>query len=414
MAVMSTGGRLEEEIASLKSTLLALDQGEKPVDTVKEHKTRITSILNSPDAAVFANDSYYPIHELLSVPPLTTVIIPLDILGLLLHKYDVNEHNGSGMTCLNLAVENTHFNAVRFLIEKDADSRLKSPNPDASQYRPISAIALLASKPHVPLDLFTLLATEETLNGVGMFYFPLHIALQNNNIASARHLIQLGSNTNIRDGCGIMPIEYYERTVSHEYHKDLFCSLIPSSSLEVLRSVCRLLGLEIHGDGGVRCQMMYDLLQRLLVSTSATVAIHATVHRDYRCIDMTLNEELIVKPSFTFKAAYLSSVLLLMLDYNIVSTPHVIAPYLHGSATEEDRGYARAIDTVWQAYLRKPRTKSLLTLCIQKTRACMNSLQESSFELLPVPAYIRSLLKYQNVAGAICEALLLWPECKTL
>jgi hypothetical protein len=184
---MAGNRSLEIEIGSLKRTLLALDKGEQPMDTISDHKPRITEVLASSDLSVLMKDTYCPIRDLLSVKPLEKVEVPLDILDLLLSRFNVNDGRGE-IRSLQLAIINDHFLAARFLVAKGADVYHYNNLP----------IIYLAMKRDVPLDLFNILATDETLNG-RLGRCPLHVSVQYNNIAIARRLMQLGANINTKE-----------------------------------------------------------------------------------------------------------------------------------------------------------------------------------------------------------------------
>jgi hypothetical protein len=409
---MAECAALEDEIKSLKKTLCAVARGGETVHaSISGHAARIAACLNHPQQCV-AETRYRPVHDLLDVGG--NVKIPLDILALLVSEFDVNELHELE-TCLQIAIQNNQFDAVKFLLENGADFNLRSRHPCPSEARRISAITLLTRHSEAPLELLEKLASDELLNNVTMFYLPLHTAIEHGNVATALRLIELGADVNTRDGRGMLPIDYYGREHDiEEYDKAMFCSIVPSNSCDVFATACRILGREQRSGGGgggeTSLPMLRALVQRLLVPTSATVAIHATIHSDNRSVDMTLNEDVIVRPSRSFKAAYLTSILLVLLDCNIVSQPLVLAPYMHRSATEQDRAHAQAIDTVWQTYSQQPRVKSLLTLSIQRVRVSMKNLQDADFESVPVPEFLRGLLRYQHVAPAIFEAMQLWPE----
>jgi hypothetical protein len=161
--------------------------------------------------------------------------------------------------------------------------------------------------------------------------------------------------------------------------------------------------------------MIPDLLQRLRAPQSLSVKILATdIFDDFSYISMELTDHLtfVLADWSSYKATHFLNVLLCLLDWNIVSTP--IVPSIPSTACEEEnKCHARAIDEVWRIYSHKPRVKSLFTLCIQKTRARMNNLHDSSFESLGVPARICRALRYHDVADDFCEALRLWPQCET-
>ena len=123
---------------------------------------------------------------------------------------------------------------------------------------------------------------------------------------------------------------------------------------------------------------------------------------------MYVNNELVMLELYSFKGTYLISLLLLHLDWNIVSTPEPIGLQI---VIERDIRYVHVISYIWDSYQHQPKLKSLLTLCIQQTRKHMSSLTDSSFMSLPVPSCIRRLLKHLDIADVLCEAWRHGPDC---
>ena len=388
------------EIISLKDTLRAHDKHEtKSMSSLSDHAKRISELLQ-----IQSFDQCLPFHELLSVGPLKNTEIPLDILEMLASKCDVNQCNDSEQTCLQIAIENEHYNSVRWLVKHGAD---KNKALHSDKYRPshvkTNPIASLAEQSNVPLDLFDLLHTPQNLNDVSYIPLPLHAAVYSGHADAALHLIQLGASVDIEDSDGFLPIEYYQMKYIH--HNELFKNLVPTKRIDILKSIARIVDdcNESTYNFGIKCNMFCHLVQRL--SERYALRGHHRHNRDMEIIrDLMVNYQL-------FKGMYLLTLLVFYLDWNIVSTPEAITPRLHNSATEQDMLYARAIDAIWKNHLCKPNVKSLLTLCIQQSRKHMINLKDSSFMSLPVPSYIRRLLMYRDVADKVCEAWRLWPEC---
>ena len=67
------------------------------------------------------NQSVAPIHRLLRVGPFKQIEIPLDILAMLISAgVDVN-YDKEGETCLLVAIEYRHYEAIKWLVEHGAD-----------------------------------------------------------------------------------------------------------------------------------------------------------------------------------------------------------------------------------------------------------------------------------------------------
>ena len=102
---------LMKEIRSLKETLIATEYVDTtPVDRIEQHAERISLALPThSDTACLSY--YYPIHELLSVGPLTKTEIPLDILKIVALAPGVNvtmnKLDRADMTCLQVAIDKT-------------------------------------------------------------------------------------------------------------------------------------------------------------------------------------------------------------------------------------------------------------------------------------------------------------------
>ena len=190
---------LLDEIHKLKKTLLKLETDETdPMEYLAEHNQRIQdSILSVP-----VHQSAVPIHQLLRVP-LEKMEIPLDILNILTSAgFDVN-FSKDGVTSLHIAINYNHYKAVRWLVEHGADCNI-------AMYHRASPIVLLSRQPSVPLDLFDLLNTPETLNAG--YYLPLHEALKYRHTDYALHLIQLGAKLDVNDTHFKIPLDYFVNT----------------------------------------------------------------------------------------------------------------------------------------------------------------------------------------------------------
>ena len=395
--------KLNSEIAALKDTIYVLDNHETvPMVSISDHAERISNLfpMQSPDKC-------FPIHQLLLVGPLTKTDIPLDILEILIEHFDVNEFNNVRMTCLNIAIENEHYSAVRYLVKQGADCNKATHGFKITDR--MTPIALLAQKSNAPLELFDLLQTPQTLNDDSCWHLPLHEAVDCGHSEAALHLIQLGASVDKGRISGL-PIDYYAKRITHQIDEKLFEKLVPSDTINILRSIGRILRDENTKCGfEVRFKMFHYLVQQLnqIDSLSVSNIFSWSGHRQ-----MDINKQVLLTEQHSCKCMYLMSLLLLHLDWNIVSIPEPID--VHGSIPEQDLLCVHAINEIWNSYRLKPKVKSLLTLCIQQTRKHMHSLTTTSFMSLPVPSYIKRLLKYTDIADVFCEAFRLWPECSPI
>ena len=100
--------RLNAEIASLVDTLLALEENDtQPKRSVSDHAKRIPTLMPKELFATLPESFHhpcFPIHQLLSVAPLTNTEIPLDIFEVLIGAFDVkfNELNDEGTLLLTM------------------------------------------------------------------------------------------------------------------------------------------------------------------------------------------------------------------------------------------------------------------------------------------------------------------------
>ena len=217
----SSMNSLKAEIVSLLDTLIALDKNETaPKHCISDHARRISSLM-----PIESHNRCFPIHQLLSVGPFKNAEIPLDVLETLASHFDVNEQDDSRMTCVNIAIENEHYNAIRYLAKHyDLDKNFHK-NP----------IVCLVRKSNAPLDIIDLLQTDQTLNNnPSSIYLPLHLALICRHYECALYLIQLGANVDKRDDFvlpanGQLPIECYVKlNPIRQFPAELFEKLVPT------------------------------------------------------------------------------------------------------------------------------------------------------------------------------------------
>ena len=426
--------RLNAEIACLVDTLLALEENKtQPKLSITDHTKRISTLLPIvPMLPKRLNHYCFPIHQLLSAAPLANTEIPLDILEMLIGEFNVNELNINGMSCLNIAIHNEHYNAVRCLLENDSDCRMEARVHTIVNR--ISPIALLAHKSNAPLELFDLLQTPQTLNGDMYNHLPLHEALKCGHSKAALHLIQLGASVDkgyiFRSAChGVfpplnvpvcgflnyyyagwgLPIEHYAKRYTHQFDERLFEKLVPSNGIKILQSIGSILKDENTKRAS---EIGYKLIQQLVQQRKQVDFLSVDNSFASICgfLKLYTNKKLFMSES-TLKGRYLINLLLSHLNWNIVSTRRFIDEQPVSLLSELGIRCVHAIECIWDSYEHKPKVNSLLTLCIQQTRKHMNSLTNNSFMSLPVPKSIRRLLMLTDIADALIEAWLLWPDC---
>ena len=438
--------QLMDEINSLVDILCVLDNDEtKSLDVLTTHVDRIQSAIPSKPT-----DIWYPkpIHHLLSVSPLNRLEIPLDVLDALMScGFDINQYYGSGMlkmTCLHLAVENHHYNVVKWLVRRGADCNKYSYGYLGYNYLAdgITPIAMLAGQHDAPLDLFVTLKTPENLNGHTKP--PLHVAVRHGHTRIALHLIDLGADVNyraekslplhtavkhghtelalslIKHGAsvnqatpgGYLPLYHAvaQGKDAKYFNHELFTQLIPECNMDILKIICKLLcntkpsDKEKEHTMEVLSSMLHKLVQHLILGGPLSISIKG----DISSFEMTLNEHLIMNHT-PLKMVYMCSVVVMLLGCD-VSFVDSIVPQLPFS-TSVTKAEADAIDKLWNTYKQKTGVKKLQALCIQETRLSMSSLTDESFQSLPVPARVHSLLMLHDVSHVLWEAYQMWPKC---
>ena len=312
---------------------------------------------------------------------------------LLEHGADCNA-KVNGQRCLHSAIDSGHYDVVRLLVEHGADCNAMNHK----NFRHKTPIVSLASRPNVPLDLFDLLRTPENLkDGTGKC-LPLYEALHHDCINSALYLISLGAEVNKADGYyECLPIECYVGCANaayiikkrFEFHEELFIKLLPPSCMNTFNIIHEIMLNNFEPD--VASKMVYPLLQRHIKTGNISLGI-----RTYR------------KQDDEYQMFYLKSLLVLLLDLD-VTLMYGIAEF---TKSVTDESWKQAVIDIWEAYdQRHGKVKSLFKLCIQCTRKSMSSLDDDSFQSLPLPSKIQNFLKLRDVAEIICEAWKLWPKC---
>ena len=439
--VPRTMSTLGKEIRGLGETLVLIDRGfTRPQDTIKRHAERIHKLMLT-HSEESCTSGVFPIHALLSVCPLMDLEIPLNVLEMLAPPFDLNQYDSYGMTCLNLAIYNRHFNAVRWLVQHGADcnqcpiqnsidkiceTRIGLTDTTFRQvlYRKKSPIVLLASMDDVPLDLFHVLKTEQNINSNTLESLPLHTAVEFGKFTNVRPLLEIGASVDRCDKFTRLPIDHYlasllpgkvnQHTLYNEklFDEELLVSITPTGSKDIFKTTCSILGKEFSGFYNLP-KILRQLLQQL-VFDPGYVEIEV-YHFIYAHIRLTVGEDS-SKKSFTgFQHCYLISLLLSLMDTEMVHCPAKIERRLYQDFWKSSRKHVRAINGIWKIYRRQnPKVKSLEKLCIKSVRKHMTKRNDSSFMSLQIPALLRPSLMYHDIADKVSEAWRLWPECKDI
>ena len=393
----------------------SLEKIDRYTTQLLQSKKRISDILQTvPEKQRFLTRPC-PIHDLLSVKTLTSTEIPLDILEQLMSAgFNVNEVNEFNRTSLDVAVENCHYDVIRLLIKHGAKSASDYEIMDEITFGSVEIFPLisLASQPNVPLDLLDLLATPSNLNYFRMENrdLPLHQAVKHGHAATALHLIKLGANVDQRDGNRRLPLEYFARHHRNQQNSELLMSLPPSKNcqgVDILTSICVVLINAERPPNRIASlfETFHQLLQRLRFDELLQVVMECRGRWDNQGY-MTVNNTEIGKYIYLerhYAVSYLCSLILTEMQFDFASTPHEIADKLPNSVETEEFTFAQATDTLWKNYRRQCNVRSLLRLCILRTRNSMSSLDDESFLSLPVPPYIRKLLTYRDISEKIFE-----------
>ena len=432
---------LMQEIWNLIMTLKSVEIGvpftvPNPADIMEQHAKRISEVLNAYTDGIKCSHTILPIHQLLSVSPLTKTEIPVQIVAMLasaqlsLNDFDRTIYSSSTSPCLQRAIIQKHYNVVKCLVEHGADLDFREDPNHIGYGNPMlhdapfpkmtckAAIVELASNADVPLELFNVLKTQKNLNDKSCIDLPLHTALSHGHVESALHLIKLGADINQPDGYDCLPIEHFvkrytQKRHAQEFNEEMFETIMPSSSCSngILRSICSCLDDE-NGphDSRVSSEILHQLLQRLILSGPLSVKIETYKERprwvlsdDSRIgVQMTINDSY-QKKTLHPQILYKISLMLILLDVDVLSLPDAIAQQCEDPelSDEELLSGARAIDRLWEDYRNKPTVRSLFSLCIRQTRNSMKSLSDRSFKSLPVAPTVMKSLMYHEVAEEI-------------
>ena len=312
-------------------------------------------------------------------------------------------------TCLDTAAENYEHNAIRLLVHHSAKSyTCYTEDNSMSQHHSKSRkspIALLASQPNVPLDLFDLLATPQNLNDCSQYkYLPLHEAASCGRSKIAVHLIKLGASVDQKDGFSLVPIWYYLEDNRGQLEYELLLRLLPSKvhMVYMLKLLCKILDKDNEHSNVVTHlrEVLHQLLQRVHFDGPLKVKT-----RDDNDGSMEINGNMIASAEDS-RSLLCSGILIeLQCDLTLTSNYNVNGA-LGGSTKQTDNNQLKnvlAFQHVWRNYTHNHQLKSLLQLCILQIRTSMHSLDDQSFLSLPVPPYIRGLLTYHDVSEKIFD-----------
>ena len=396
---------LRREITDLKKTLRKIDKNINNLHSVDSIREEIKKILGTVQEM---SDKKQPLHhhyqycedpilDLLSVGPLSRTEVPLVVLNQLISMgFDVNSCNFLNKTCLDVAIEKHHYDAIRLLVKHGAKT-VKS----FSIWSVKPPFVSLASQPNVPLDLFDMLATLQNLNDCsGCPYLPLHTAVSCGHTAAALHLINLGASVNQLDGYQKLPIEYFVEKCTNYYDIKLFIRLLPlrfSDAHIPLRLICKTLCNErLHMEDTFKFEMFQQLVQRLHFGEQLKVQINDK--------DIAING-VIIDECHSLPSVHVDicTLILAVFHIDLASTPNQIDGTLPSSVTEGTLNYEQATDDLWKNYHNERSMASLQRLCILCTRNSMHNLDDENFLSLPIPPLMRILLTYRDLSGSIFD-----------
>ena len=395
---------LHKELCGLMNTLVAIDNDNtQSMDNLSDHTEKISNVLQKIssqklDARQF---SFNPIHTLLSVGPLSSIELPLDVLRMLISAgCDVNGYNHCslfGQTCLPVAIACHHYSAVRVLVEQGAICRERDSVVFGDYFKELNPLTLLAHHQNAPLDLFDLLAERWDLNQEDSSYYdgsmPLHLAAWHGCTENALRLIKLGARVDIVDKCSRLPIFHFVKNYTSEFSHELFIALLPSKTqgINIIRTIYTLLGktkLESKLTNKVLLEMLHQLLQRLTFVQPLKVVCKETSNISMTINDMDIGLQL-DRDGIDAWIAKLIGRMLLAIKFDVV--------------VEYTLQWNSSLEDVCLQLSSQDRVKSLLRLCILQIRTSMSSLDDDSFLSLPVPPFIRRLLAYRDVSEEIFE-----------
>ena len=341
------------------------------------------------------------------------------VQSLIKHGASVNQADRDGNLPLHIAVTHGHTEVVPSLSAQSLLKRGTSVNQENRNGDLPLHLAAANGHPELVQSLIKHGASVNKKDGGGNL--PLHIAVRHGHTELALSLINQGALVNQENRDGYLPIRYYIRadTSVKLIDDELFMRLMPRANMDIMKIICTLVEA-LHSDVEKVCgrevlsRMLQLLIQHMILVEPLSMSIEIENFVDFSIgirVHMQLNENKVTGNMESFKAVYLSSVLLIRLESD-VSHPANLVAQLSPFASAEDEYHARAIDDIWTAYKEKQKTvKKLQTLCIQKTRQSMHSLSDESFQSLQVTHVVCQLLMLRDVADVLFEAYQMWPKC---
>ena len=340
-------------------------------------------------------------------------------LSLIKHGSFVNQSDRYGRLPLHIAMLRNNSKLTLSLIEHGS-----FVNQSDSHGRLPLHLAVMHGNTELAISLIKHGASVNQVDGLKGL--PLHLALKHNHTELALSLTNHGASVNHKDGLGHLPIAYYLDKEAH-FNGELFAKLIPASTMTILKVMFEILGKQKVTDkgkgksGAVLSIMLHHLMQHLRLTEpfpvtfeirKQTLGDFGTSYEVIIIADQP-NNEIITHKEMTPKQLYLTSLLFILFDCNVlrpdidtVTPPHL---FNYPASAQRHLLHAKAIDKLWNTYKQKD-VRRLQTLCIQEARQSMRSLTSESFQSLPVPFRLRKLLMLYDVADVLCEAFQMWPK----
>ena len=243
----------------------------------------------------------------------------------------------------------------------------------------------------------------------------------------ALDLIKLGACVDSIGLAGALPVEKYVSSIrpwarlgtpsgcDRHFDEDFFMALLPARANPV--NISRLFFEIVKKIEwlAVSVEMLSQVIQRLNFVQPLRLTIEA---RSGFWLEVSVNDTGISLEHFSgrwwfCKSAYLYSLLLIEQQCEIISAPSGTLMAQLGTqscallqhAAPCGAAYLQAIYDFWKTFHQQQSVRSLLRLCILRIRNSMSGLDDNSFLSLPVPSYLRRLLKCRDVSEKIYEEL---------
>ena len=270
---------------------------------------------------------------------------------------------------------------------------------------------------------------------------PLHVAVKHGHTQFALSLIKREASMWKSNAQGLNPITFYVKNVSEDtrlFNDEILLKLIPVSNVDILQSICQIFEARDlsqwqpwkEHNVEVLSNMLHKLIQHLILAEPLSIAITWS-SMFYNCdyeysVEMKVNQHEIIrwKP---VKSVYLCSVLLILLRCNVSavnakvpSSPLTKVPSssffdwrrpVNEALTQSHLLRAHAAVDLLNAYKEQTTTRTLQTLCMWKIRQSMYTLNDESFQSLPVPPYLQRMLMFKDIVDVLFEGYKMWPKC---